>query len=77
MEFEKKFKAILATSSISKNNKGEFRKYEDLIKGRVKLNKVVRIENTNYINSIYGKTGDFTVDTINNLIKQGEIDARV
>jgi hypothetical protein len=35
----------------------------------------MRIERTNYINSIYGKTGDLTLQTINKLIKEGECDA--
>jgi NTE family protein len=39
------------------------------------LNKVIRIERTNYINSIYGKTGDLTFETIHKLIKEGECDA--
>jgi predicted oxidoreductase len=38
------------------------------------LNKVIRIERTNYINSIYGKTGDLTFETIHKLIKEGEYD---
>jgi predicted acylesterase/phospholipase RssA len=40
-----------------------------------RLNKVIRIERTNYINSIYGKTGDLTFETIHKLIKEGECDA--
>ena len=39
------------------------------------MNKVIRIERTNYINSIYGKTGDLTFETIHELIKEGECDA--
>ncbi len=45
------------------------------MKGRFKLTKVIRIENTNYINSISGKGGDFTTQTIEELIKEGEKDA--
>ena len=74
LSLKKRFEAILATGAISKDNKGERRKYEDLIKNQFKLNKVVRIERRSYNNSIYGKTGDFTLDTINSLIKEGETD---
>jgi NTE family protein len=35
----------------------------------------MRIERTNYINSIFGKTGDLTLETINKLIKEGQCDA--
>ena len=40
-----------------------------------KINIVMRIERTNYINSIYNKIGDLTFETINKLIKEGECDA--
>jgi NTE family protein len=44
---------------------------------RYKLNKVVRIEPAaDYSNSIYGKTGDFTIDTITRLMEKGKDDAR-
>jgi hypothetical protein len=54
----------------------------DLIKGRFKLTKVVRIERTNYIDTNSGKEADytskptdFTHQTIKKLIEQGEEDA--
>jgi NTE family protein len=72
---KEKFEMILATTAISKDHKGKSRKYEDLMKGRFKLTKVIRIENTNYTNSISGKDGDFTAQTIEELIKEGEKDA--
>ncbi|MCC2648055.1 MAG: Patatin-like phospholipase, partial [Nitrososphaeraceae archaeon] len=72
---KEKFEMILATTTISKDHKGKSRKYEDLMKGRFKLTKVIRIENTNYTNSISGKDGDFTAQTIEELIKEGEKDA--
>ncbi len=72
-KLQEKFLNILGTKTISKDRKGESRKYENLIK-RFKL-KVIRIERTNYTNSIHGKTGDLTLQTINKLIKEGEIDA--
>ena len=72
-KLQEKLLNILGTKTISKDRKGESRKYENLTK-RFKL-KVIRIERTNYINSIHGKTGDLTLQTINKLIKEGEIDA--
>jgi NTE family protein len=66
---------ILLTITSNKGRKCEARNYEDLMRGRFKLNKVIRIERTNYINSIYGKTGDLTFETIHKLIKEGECDA--
>jgi hypothetical protein len=72
---KRKLNDILVTKTSSKGRKYEARNYEDLIRGRFKLNKVIRIERTNYINSIYGKTGDLTFETIHKLIKEGECDA--
>jgi NTE family protein len=72
---KRKLKDILVTNTSNNGRKDEARNYEDLITGRFKLNKVVRIERTNYINSIYGKTGDLTFETILKLIKEGECDA--
>lgn len=74
-DFEKKLKHILALKTTSKNRKEESKEYTDLLKQRFKLTKVIRIESTNYINSIFGKTGDLTIETINKLIKEGEYDA--
>jgi NTE family protein len=72
---KRKLNDILVTKTSNKGGKYEARNYEDLIRGRFKLNKVIRIERTNYINSIYGKTGDLTFETIHKLIKEGECDA--
>jgi NTE family protein len=72
---KRKLKDILVTNTSNNGRRDEARNYEDLITGRFKLNKVVRIERTNYINSIYGKTGDLTFETILKLIKEGECDA--
>jgi hypothetical protein len=73
-KLQERFKAILKTNTIRKDRKDEVRNYKDLIRGRFKLTKVLRIEHTNYINSISGKGGDLTFQTINKLIKEGEID---
>ena len=72
---KRKLNDILVTNTSNKGRKYGARNYEDLIRGQFKLNKVIRIERTNYINSIYGKTGDLTFETIHKLIKEGECDA--
>jgi NTE family protein len=72
---KRKFKDILLTNTFSKDRKNRARNYEDLIGGQFQLNSVTRIERANYINSIYGKTGDLTLKTIHKLIKEGECDA--
>jgi NTE family protein len=74
-ELNEKLKAILATKIIDKESRGKARKYEDLMRDGFKLGHVMRIERTNYINSIYLKTGDLTFETINKLINEGECDA--
>ncbi|ALI34564.1 Patatin-like phospholipase [Candidatus Nitrosocosmicus oleophilus] len=66
---------ILTTKTKRNNRNGESRTYEDLMRSGFRLNKVTRIERTNYINSIEGKTGDLTFETIKKLIKEGECDA--
>jgi NTE family protein len=71
-KLDKKLEDILSIKTISKD---EARKYEDLIREEFNLNVVMRIERTNYINSVYGKTGDLTLETINKLIKEGKCDA--
>jgi NTE family protein len=55
----------------------EDRKYkEDLLKDRFRLTKVIRIENESYKDSISGKVGDFTSQSIRNIIEKGKQDAR-
>jgi NTE family protein len=72
---KRKHSDILVTNTSNKDRKCGARNYEDLLRGQFKLNRVTRIERTNFINSIYGKTGDLTFETINDLIKEGECDA--
>ena len=73
-ELERFLKSVEAkTSRVA----GENRKYkESLIKGRFRLTKVIRIENESYNDSISGKVGDFTSQSIRNLIEKGKQDAR-
>src|SRR5918999_1222438 len=72
-EFENLLKSIEGKTSGAA---GEDRKYKDLLKCRFRLTKVIRIENDSYKDSISGKVGDFTSQSIRNLIEKGKQDAR-
>jgi NTE family protein len=73
-EFERLLKTIEGKTS---GDAGEHRKYkEDLLKGRFRLTKVIRIENDSYKDSISGKVGDFTSQSVRNLLEKGKQDAR-
>jgi NTE family protein len=72
-EFESLIKIVEGKTS---REAGEDRKYKDLLKGRFRLTKVIRIENEIYEDSISGKVGDFTSQSIRNLIEKGKQDAR-
>ena len=83
-KLKKKFDDILAirTTIASKGfNDGELiSTYSALLKGQYKLTKVVRIERTEstndyYTDTISGKAGDFTAQTIDALIEEGKRDA--
>ena len=74
-QLEEKLNTILETSTTNDYGKDKSRKYEHLMRDSFKINIVMRIELTNYINSIYNKIGDLTFETINKLIKEGECDA--
>jgi NTE family protein len=74
-ELQERLKSILATEIANKDNKPHLRRYEDLARFAFNLTVAMRIERTNYINSIYGKTGDLTLETVNKLIKEGRCDA--
>ena len=72
----------MLTAGKSNDLKRRREKYKDLIKGKFRLNRVVRIERTNDIDTSSGKEADFsskptdfTHDTLEKLIKQGEEDA--
>jgi hypothetical protein len=62
--YDEKLENVLAIKTISKNRKGESREFKELLKTGFKLNKVMRIERTNYKNSISGKIGDLSLETI-------------
>ncbi|HET7283299.1 MAG TPA: patatin-like phospholipase family protein [Nitrososphaeraceae archaeon] len=74
-ELEERLKTILATKTSNKDSKAHPRRYEDLTRFAFNLTIAMRIERTNYIKSIFGKTGDLTLETINKLIKEGKCDA--
>jgi NTE family protein len=76
--FQNEFDSLLKTiEGNTSRGAGENRKYrEDLLKGRFRLTKVIRIENESYKDSISGKVGDFTSQSIRNLIEKGKQDAR-
>lgn len=74
-ELQNEFETILSTITSSKDQKGQYCKYTDLMKCKFELGKVIRIEHKNYTNSVWGKTADFTSETIRRLIKEGEYDA--
>jgi NTE family protein len=73
-EFDRLLKIIEGKTS---GDAGEHRKYkEDLLKGRFRLTKVIRIENDSYKDSTSGKVGDFTSQSVRNLVEKGKQDAR-
>jgi NTE family protein len=76
--FQNEFESLLNTIERRPSRRvGENKNYkEDLLKGRFRLTKVMRIENESYRDSISGKVGDFTSQSIRNLIEKGKQDAR-
>lgn len=75
-ELKKELEEILTTPiTSSRHSKSQQGVYDDLVERYYKLMKVVRIERTKYEDSIYGKAGDFTAQTINELIGEGTNDA--
>ena len=74
-ELEERFETILATKTTNKDSKAHPGRYDDLTRFAFNLTIAMRIERTNYINSIVGKTGDLTLETINKLIEEGKCDA--
>src|SRR5215216_1133009 len=76
--FQNELESLLKTiEGRTSRGAGENRKSkENLLKGRFRLTKVIRIENDRYKDSISGKVGDFTSQSIRNLIEKGKQDAR-
>jgi hypothetical protein len=76
-KFEKDLTFLNTKKGKSKKITGIHRTYKDLIEDRFELLKVVRIEHTNYVDSVFGKTNDLTELTLSKLIKEGKCDAWV
>lgn len=74
--FENAIKSLLnrtkGGSPKSKKRSGDERTYADLLDGRFKLNKVVTIERKDDPNSISDKWADFSTETIDKMINDGE-----
>jgi len=70
---EDKVQKILDEKTGNKTVKGEEKTYNDLVHGRFKIKKVVYAQRTEKMGAaIYGKAFDFSKDTIEGLIKDGE-----
>jgi NTE family protein len=78
--FQNEFESLLRTTEArSKGDTDEHRKYKDLLRGRFRLTKVIRIEREGpeiYKDSISGKGADFTSETIRSLVEKGKGDTR-
>jgi NTE family protein len=70
--FENDLTEFLEKDAESRKRTGEQRKYKDLIDGRFDLKRVVTIERKDDLNSISNKWADYTSETINTLISEGE-----
>jgi hypothetical protein len=68
---QNQLKNIPEKMARSTERTGQRRSYQDLIKGRFKLNKVVRIERKEDDNTISSKWQDFSSGTIKQLIDSG------
>ena len=74
-ELQKEFENILMTPIPTKDSRYNSCRYEDLLKGQFKLTGVFRVERKNDADDVFGKTADFTLETIKQLIEKGEHDA--
>ncbi|HEX5187579.1 MAG TPA: patatin-like phospholipase family protein [Nitrososphaeraceae archaeon] len=70
--FRNEIENLLNTNIGSKKRNGAQRTYSDLIEGRFELKKIVTIERKDDIHSVYNKWADYTLETIDKLIKEGE-----
>jgi len=74
-QLQKEFENILMTPITTKDSRYDSRRYKDLLKGQFKLTGVFRVERKNDADDVFGKTADFTLETIKQLIEKGEHDA--
>jgi NTE family protein len=68
---------VLGRYASSKSTKGVTRKYKELLGGRFRLTKVVRIDHKDDGNNVAGKIFDYSYKTIEKLIEEGSRDARI
>ena len=74
-KFERELDHFLKnTNTKSTLRSGEERKYDALIRGSFEITNVIRIERQDNSDNISSKFADFTSETIEDLIKQGEKD---
>lgn len=71
---QKKVNSIYDMPALSTSRDGKQRRYGDLIHGRTKISRIIRIECKADVNSISNKAFDVTKTTIENLIAQGKKD---
>jgi NTE family protein len=70
-ELKKEINKILQNYTTSRNTTEIPKKYIDIIKTQFEITKLESIERRDNIDTISGKVGDFTSDTINKLIQEG------
>jgi NTE family protein len=68
---------ILEKDATSKNTEGVTRKYKEILKGRFRLTKVIRIDHKDDGNNVAGKIFDYSFKTVETLIEEGNKDARI
>ncbi len=73
---KEKVDEFLAEFAHSKSRDGSHRRRQDLIKGRFKIDKIHRIEMSELPDASSLKIFDFSKNTIEQLIAQGQQDAR-
>jgi len=71
---EEEIKSILEKHGRSKGRKGKIRMYNDLLGGRFRLTKVVRIDHKDDGNEVANKIYDYSYTTIEKLMKDGYYD---
>lgn len=67
----KEIEEILGGAATSTSRSGRQRQYKDLLEGRFRITRFIRIQRSEDPDSIWGKIADFTSVTINTLMEQG------
>ena len=68
---------MLGRDATSKSTKGTTRVYDELLAGRFKLTKVVRIDHTDDGDNVAGKIFDYSYKTVEKLVGEGSRDALI